>query len=144
MDPIIQALKTPEECDHFIKTYTALIKQARQKAVELRAQRHSAPNEVEEELYKAVYVYEEILTQKNKRRTRASRTWQMVDKYGIVEAAERIVNRPIEPQGYTFLVESGMQKLTFEAIIAKHPEVFNSEVVMRAKQRLKEYENLPY
>ena len=74
MDQLTQALKTPEECDHFIEIHTVLIKQARQKAVELRAQNHIASNEVEADLYKAIYAYEEILTQKNGRRTRASRT----------------------------------------------------------------------
>jgi len=93
---------------------------------------------VENELLKALYAYEEILSKKNNRRTRASRTWQMVNRYGIVGSAERAVTRNIEPMGYKMLVEMGLKDLTFEAVIAKHPEEFNIEAVKKANERLEE------
>jgi len=138
MDEEIVKLKTPKECEDFIKKYTDLINQARQRAIELRALSHGEKNIVETELLKALYAYEEILTEKNKRRTRASRTWQMVKRYGIIGAAERAVNRSIEAQGYKFLVEKGLQNLTFEAVIVRYPEAFSKEIVTLAKERLKE------
>jgi hypothetical protein len=142
MEPKIQALKTPEECYRFIKKYTTLINQARQRAVELRTLNHSVSSEVEAELYRVLYAYEEILSQKNKKRTRAGRTWQMVNRYGIIGTAERAVNRKIEPQGYKLLAEFGMKDLTFEAVIAKYPEAFSHEAVTTAKARLVEFEDL--
>jgi len=142
MDPKIQALKTPEDCYRFIDTYSKLINQARQRAVDLRASNHSGSSLVENELYRVLYAYEEILSIKNKRRTRANRTWQMVKRYGIIGAAERAVNRKIEPQGYKYLVEFDMPNLTFEAVIAKYPDVFSREAVSKAKQRLVEFEDL--
>jgi hypothetical protein len=85
-----------------------------------------------------LYAYEEILAERNKRRTRAGRTWQMVKRYGIIGAAEKAVNRSIEAQGYKFLVEKGLQDLTFEAVIVKYPEAFSKEIVKLSKKRLEE------
>lgn len=138
MDEIIRQLKTPEECMYFIEKHTDLINQARQRTIELRALTHKNENIVENELLKALYAYEEILSKKNNRRTRASRTWQMVNRYGIVGAAERAVNRNIEPMGYKMLVEMGLKNITFEAVIANHPEEFSIEAVKKANERLEE------
>ncbi|HPM01587.1 MAG TPA: hypothetical protein PK816_05455 [Candidatus Cloacimonadota bacterium] len=138
MDEIILKLKTPEECIRFADKYTELVQQARRRAIELRALSHNNESEVETELLKALYAYEEVLTKKNQRRTRASRTWQMINRHGIIGAAERAVNRKIEATGYKVLVEIGMQDLTFESVIVHFPEAFNHEVVTRAKMRLEE------
>jgi hypothetical protein len=48
------------------------------------------------ELYLALYAYEDVLSKKNNRRTHASRTWPMVNQYGIKGAAEKAVSRNIE------------------------------------------------
>ncbi len=144
MDPIIKKLKTPEECEFFIKKYTELVYQARQKAIELRAVSHGNLEGVESELYKALYAYEEVLTRKNGRKTRAGRTWPMVNKYGIISAAERAVNRKIEPQVYKYLVEMGLQDLTFESVIVKYTNAFSRNVVTKANERLEKLKELAY
>jgi len=141
MDDIISKLKTPEQCIQLAKNVIErnpnLAKEARRRAVELRAIAYGSTKRVEVELLKALYAYEEVLTEKNKKTTRASRTWQMIKKYGIINAAERAVNRPIEPNGYKVLVQMGMQDLTFESVIVHYPDAFNEEVVVRAQDRLK-------
>ena len=141
MEDIISKLKTPEQCiqlaKNVIERNPALAQEARRRAVELRAISFGSTKEVELELLKALYAYEEVLTEKNKKTTRASRTWQMIKKYGIISTAERAVNRPIEPNGYKVLVQMGMQDLTFESVIVRHPDSFNEEVVIRAQERLK-------
>lgn len=141
MEDIISKLKTPAQCiqlaKNVIERNPALAKEARRRAVELRAIAFGSTKEVELELLKALYAYEEVLTEKNKKTTRASRTWQMINKYGIIKAVERAVDRPIEPNGYKVLVKMGMQDLTFESVIVNYQNAFNPEVVMRAKERLK-------
>jgi hypothetical protein len=139
-DNIIDQLRTPEECESFAQRCISLAKEARRRAIELRALAHGNTNVVETELLKVLYAYEEVLTTRNKRRTRASRTWQMVKKYGIIRAAERAVNRKADPMGYTVLIEKGMQDLTFEAVILKYPESFSHQAVQTAKIRLEELE----
>jgi hypothetical protein len=91
-----------------------------------------------------VYAYEEVLFEKNQRRTRASRTWQMINRHGIIEAAARAVNRNIETAGYTSLIEMGMPDLTFEAVILRYHEAFSPEVVSRAKKRLEDVKELSF
>lgn len=140
MDDIISKLKTPEQCIQLAKNVIErnpdLAKEARRRAVELRAIAYGSTKRVELELLKALYAYEEVLTEKNKKTTRASRTWQMIKKYGIINAAERAVDRPIEPNGYKVLVQMGMQDLTFESVIVHYPDAFKEEVVARAQDRL--------
>ena len=116
---------------------------ARRRAVELRAISYGNKSEVELELLKAIYAYEEVLSEKNKRKTRASYTWRMIKQRGIIGAAERAVNRKIERAGYELLVEMGLHDLTFEAVIVRHPDKFNQEVVSRAKSRLIELSQMP-
>jgi len=146
MDDIIQKLKTPEECIQLEKNVRErnpdLARRARRRAVELRAISYGNKNEVELELLKALYAYEEVLSEKNKRKTRASRTWQMIDRHGLIHAAERAVDRKIEPAGYKLLAEMGMHDLTFEAVIVRYPDSFNQDVVSRAKGRLKKLSEL--
>jgi len=78
MDDIIQKLKTPEECMQLAKNVRDrnpdLAQKARRRAVELRAISYGNKSEVELELLKALYAYEEVLSEKNKRKTRAART----------------------------------------------------------------------
>ena len=142
MEEIIKKLTTTEEFIQLAKNVgdrnSDLAREARRRAVELRAIVFGNKNQVELELLKALYAYEEVLSEKNKRNTRASRTWQMIKRHGIIGAAERAVNRKIEPAGYKVLVEMGMHDLTFGAVIVRYPDAFNQEVVSRAKAQLKE------
>src|SRR6056297_2041588 len=142
MEDTIKKLETPEECMKLVEIFDELSKKAHQRAIELRAMSHGDIDVVEKELLQALYAYEEVLTKKNNRRTRANRTWQMVNRHGIIGAAEKAVNRDIEPQGYRFLVEMGLQDLTFEAVIVRHPESFDPEAVSISKQRLKQLDEL--
>lgn len=142
MDEILQKIQTPEECIQLASNVKDknpdLANKARRRAVELRALHSGYQDEVEIELLKVLYAYEEVLSKKNNRKTRASRTWQMINRHGIIGAAEKAVDRKLEPSGYKLLLEMGLQDLTFEAVIVRYPNVFQKEVVSRAKARLQE------
>lgn len=115
-----------------------LAQKARRRSVELRAISYGSNSEVELELLKSVYAYEEVLYEKHKKRQRASYTWRMIKRDGLIAAAEKAVNKKIDPPGYKLLAEMGLHDLTFEAVIVRYPEKFKPEVVLRAKSRLKE------
>jgi hypothetical protein len=142
MDEIIGKLKTPSECYQLAKNVLQrnpnLAMEARRRAVELKAISKGLSDGVEFELYKAVYAYEEALTEKNKKTTHASRTWQMIERHGIVHAAERAVDRKLDTPGYKLLIEMGMPDLTFESVIVRYPDAFNEEAVSRSRERLKQ------
>jgi len=144
MDKRIEKLKTPEHCVIFARNATEknrpdLAEQAIKRAVQLRAEALGVHSEAEKEALQAVFAYEEVLARKSGKRTRASRTWQMIDRHGIIKAVERAVNRKTETQGYTALVDMGLEEFAFEAVILRHPDQFSKEAVMRSKARLNEW-----
>jgi len=59
----------------------------------------------------------------------------------IFGAAERAVNRPTETSGYRALVEMGLERYAFEAVILRHPQVFSAEAVERSRQRIHDTTN---
>jgi hypothetical protein len=144
MDEKVTRLKTPEECERFAKNALErnrrdLADEARKRSVELRAEAYGAKTRAERECLEAIYAYEEVLSAKNGRRTRASRTWPMIKKHGILGAVERAVNREAETAGYTALLEMGLQDYAFEAVVVRYPELFSPETVYRSRTRVDEW-----
>ncbi len=142
MHEAVERLSTVAECEEFARLVQhsdpELAIQARRRAVELRAAAHGAQTVVEKELLRAVYAYEEAASAKKGRRTPATRTWQMIKRYGIIGAAERAVNRTKETSGYTALVEVGMLDFAFEAVVIRYPDSFSADAVARSRERLAE------
>ncbi len=110
MDKRVKNIKNARLCEIFAKNAEErgrpdLANEARIRAVEIRAEEYGAKSEAEKEAIQAIYAYEEVLTKKNGKRTRASRTWQMIKRRGIIESVERAVNRESVAQGYTALAD---------------------------------------
>src|ERR1700730_13680842 len=124
MDERVSRLNTPEECEQFAFNVQSrlpdLARARRRRAVELRAASHNAVSAAEREALEAVYAYERVLSAKRGKSVRASRTWQMIERHGIIGAGERAVNRSNETTGYTALVDMGMQDFAFEAVVRRH------------------------
>lgn len=142
MDDLITRLTSPEECLRFeknalLKNRPDLAKEARRRAIALRAAQYGAKTDAERECLEAVYAYERVLTQRNGRNTRANRTWQMIQRHGIIPAVERAVIRPVETVGYTALLEMGLEDYAFEAVIVRYPEHFSKEALEHSRERLK-------
>ncbi len=146
MDDRVKKIDTPEKCEIFAKNCIErgredLATQAKQRAVQLRAEAYGAQTEAEQEALEAIYAYEEVLTAKNGKKTRAGRTWQMITRHGIIGAVERAVNRPVETQGYTALVEMGLEDYAFEAVIIRHPDLFSPEALQISQERINQWKN---
>lgn len=146
MDDRVQRLKSVEECKAFIKNALRmgrgdLASQARQRTIQLKSHEHGAQTSVELECLEAIYAYEEVLSLRHGRRIRASRTWQMVERHGIVQAAERAVDRNSETAGFAALAELGLLEFAFEAVILRHPAAFSPQAVTRAQERLDAWSN---
>lgn len=141
MDPRVAKLKTPHDCEVFARNARDrgaphLAEQARQRAVQLRAETHGATTDVERECLEAVYAYEEVLSAQKGRRQPASRTWQMINRHGVLPAVERVVTKRDESMGYTALAEMGLKEFAFEAVILRYPDCFSEEAVARSRERL--------
>lgn len=147
MDPRIACLTTPEECDQVALNardrFPELELAALRRGVELRAQARAAAlgatRTVEREALQAIYAYEGVLFKRHGKVVHASRTWQMIDRHGIIGAVERAVDRPNPTSGYRALAEMGLMDFAFEAVILRHPECFSAEAVMRSEERLREW-----
>ncbi|MDR7135810.1 hypothetical protein J2X06_003028 [Lysobacter niastensis] len=141
MDDRVRKLKTPAECESFAKNAKGqgrddLALQAKQRAVELRAVAYGATSDAERACLEAVFAYEEILSARNGKRTRASRTWQMIKRHGIIAATERAVDRPDETAGFAALEEAGLGQYAFEAVILRHPDLFSESALVRSRERM--------
>lgn len=147
MDERIKNLDTPKKCEIFANNaLTAgredLAKQARARSIQLKAEAYGAETSAEKEAIEAVYAYEEVLSANNGKKTRASRTWPMIQKYGIINTVERAVNRKAETKGYTALLDMGLEAYAFEAIVLRYPELFSENAVEISQQRMKEWKNV--
>ena len=137
---LVGHLKTSEDCEQVALNVEA--KQpgfaiaARRKAIEIKASTHKATTEAEEHSYQAVYALERVMTLERGRKTRATRQWQMVAKLGIIGAMETIVMNSTGRAGYDALVKLGMQDMSFEAVVLRHPDVFSAEAVAQSTQSL--------
>ena len=146
MDERVKSLDTPKKCEIFANNALNagredLAKQAKERAIQLKAETYGAETSAEKEAIKAVYAYEEILSANNGKKTRASRTWPMIQKYGIINAVERAVNRKAETKGYTVLLEMGLEAYAFEAVILRYPDQFSESAVEISRQRMSEWES---
>jgi hypothetical protein len=143
MNDIVSKLKTPEECTVFEKNVTErgrpdLALAARKRAIELRALAYGATTDAEQECLEAVFAYERVLSAKNGKNTKASRTWQMIKRHGILVAAERAVNRKAETLGYRALLDMGLEEYAFEAVVLRYPTLFSAQAVERSQARVNE------
>ncbi len=141
MDYRIAEIKTPEGCEQFAinveeRGMPDLARQARRRAVELRAAAHGATSDAEREALEAVYAYERAQTMVRGKTFHASRTWQMIERLGIIDAVERAVKRDADSMGFEALVKMGMQDKAFEAVVLRYPGTFSAEAVRRSRERL--------
>jgi hypothetical protein len=143
MDERIARLTTPADCEAFARNVEDRLPQlafeARRRGIELRAATHNPRSRVELEALEAVYAYERVLSARKGKNVRAARTWQMIDRYGIIEAVERLVRRDDDPSGYAALASMGMLDLSWEAVVVGHPDVFNADTLARSRARLERW-----
>ena len=144
MDDRIKKLKTPKECEIFSRNAVAqkrpeLAAEAKQRAIEIRAAEYGATSDAERECLEAIYAYEEILFLKHGRRVKASRTWQMINRRGIIAAIEQAVDRSDGTAGFSALKEVGLENFAFEAVILRHSSLFSASAVDRSRDRMAQF-----
>ena len=141
MDERVLRCKTHEDCLTFAKNATErghpeLAQQARIYSLRLRANEHKPTSDIERDGLEALYAYEDALTEKNGRTTRATRTREMIENHGLIGAIERAVNRPDDPEGFTLLIDMGLSEFTFEQIVLRYRDQFSREAVQQATARV--------
>ena len=82
--------------------------------------------------------YEELLTEKNGRTTKASRTRQKLKNKGVEQC---LIDWSVgeATDGFRLLIERGIPELTAEYLVVKHDDRFPEEVVQAARNRLADH-----
>lgn len=147
---MIANLKTIEECEALTKNInngstkldkdTLLVAIKKQK-IKIKTNAYisantTAINEVEIQCVDAVHAYEEVLSYKSGKNTKANRTWPMFRDKGIIPAVESIVINRGDAIGYELLVAMGLANISFEAVVSRNPSIFSAEAVRIAEERL--------
>lgn len=129
MHELVLRIKEPALCYVFARNATRrghpeLALEALRRAVDLRAEQHGVQSEVELSALRAIYAYEEALSHSKGKRTRATGTWQMVNRDGIVAAISRRLSSQGTPEVGAALVELGLSDYSFESVRDAFPEAF--------------------
>jgi hypothetical protein len=85
-----------------------------------------------------ITAYEQLLTERNGKRTRASRTHQKVKKHGIVKVLQDWADSKTPATGFTVLADRGLLELTGEYLVVQYESLFPAKTVVNAKRRLRE------
>ena len=88
------------------------------------------------DFYQTLAAYEQLLTQKNGRATRASRTRLKLKSKGVIQCLEDWVLSKTPTESYELLVANSLVEMTGESIVLKYPEQFSEGAVAAAKARL--------
>lgn len=129
MHELVLRIKDPELCYVFARNalrreHPELALQAYRRAVDLRAEQHATGDEAELAALRAIYAYEEALSYSKGKRTRATGTWQLVNRHGLLPAlAKRLQSRSGDDL-LPVLQELGMQDYSFDSVYRKYPEAF--------------------
>ena len=129
MHELVLRIKKPELCYVFAKNATdrghpELALEAYRRAVELRAEDHKPQSEAERDALRAFYAYEEALSALKGKRTRATGTWQMVNRHGLFETLIKRMQARTKDEASPKLAELGMEDLSFKAVYERHPDAF--------------------
>ena len=92
---------------------------------------------LERDFYDVLSAYEELLTEKNGRTTKANRTRQKLKKKGVKQCLiDWALGAPTE--GFKLLVGKGLPELTAEYLVVKYATQFPEAAVKAARERLGE------
>ncbi|WP_257386590.1 hypothetical protein [Tahibacter caeni] len=141
MDERIARLKTSQDARNLAANARRLGRadleaEALQRASELKAAEEGYTSPAQQAIALALYAYEDEQSRLKGRTFRASRTRQMLERHGVLAAAERMVLTRKPSTGYEVLEEAGLQELSFESIIDRFPTEFSPIAVEAARARL--------
>ncbi|WRH76281.1 MAG: hypothetical protein RSE16_02095 [Sphingobium sp.] len=106
---------------------------------QLSAAKHDAGADVDRALWEALYAYEYLKSVENERPTRATYLRRKIKDTDILVAVSSSVLKGGKTAGLQALRDMGRLDASFEAVVVKYAEVFDSAVVAAARKTLAEY-----
>ena len=92
------------------------------------------PGTVEHDFWRSVHALEAVLTEERGRTTRLSGTRQKVGRVGVHRTLADWARK--KTSGFDMLLERDMPELLGEAVVLRHPDEFESNVLDAARNRL--------
>jgi hypothetical protein len=134
MHELVSRINEPNLCYVFARNaekrgHPDLALQAFRRAVDLRAasHEHEVDNQAELAALRSIYAYEEALSYRKGKRTRATGTWQMVNKHGVFQALAKRMEARGGDEIKPVLKELGMDDYSFEAVRTAFPDAFEEQ-----------------
>ena len=141
----VSVLKTQEKCrivmerakekgddDFYAKVF--------RRSCEIVGSEHDDPDDpLIREFWETLAAYEQLLTEKNGRKTPATRTRQKIKNKGVYQSLVEWTRGKIETNGFTLLVEKGLPEYTGEYLVVKYGDRFPPDVVDLGRKRLEEH-----
>jgi hypothetical protein len=132
MHDLVKRINDPKLCYVFAQNaisrgHPELATQAYRRAVDLRAEQHATDSEAEHAAVRAIYAYEEALSFRKGKRTRATGTWQTVNRKGIFSALTQRIQSTATTNVESVLKELGMEDYSFAATAKAYPDTFLAE-----------------
>ena len=94
--------------------------------------------------YETLAAYEQLLTEKNRKTTAASRTRQKIANKGVHQSLIEWTQGKTETNGFKVLVDAGLSEYTGEYLVARFAERFPADIVKLARDRLSSHNiNVP-
>ena len=119
-----------------------IMQAALKRAIDLKAEGFKPEDDFEDAVFHALAGYEIVLSIKNDRRVAANRTRSLLKRHTAQDALKSLVNFSKESYGLQILSDMQLAEFTFESVIIRFPDLFTSEQVEKAQQRLDEiFEN---
>lgn len=132
--------KNPEELKRMIVNAAAVGEDVVMKAAQRRFYAVSPsqePGTLEHAVWQSVHALESALSDESGITKRLSRTRQKISRDGEQKTvSDLILGKP--SAGFAMLVERDMVEFTFEAVALRFPDLFNSDVLERARARIAE------
>lgn len=127
MHELVERIKEPELCYVFARNaarrgHPELALEAYRRAVDLRAAGYPADNAAEIAAARAIFAYEEALSYRKGKRTRATGTWQLVNRHGLLGAVHRRIQSKTGDEVHAILEQLGMAEYSFESVGKAYPE----------------------
>ena len=135
MHELVTRIRKPELCYVFAENaikrgHDDLALQAYRRAVDLRAEEHAGVSDAERLALKAFYAYEEALSWGQRKRKRATGTWQMVKKVGILPTLQKRLEGKAGVEVAEVLRHLKMEDYAFRAVATQID--FDSEALAEA------------
>ncbi|TGD75163.1 hypothetical protein E4634_03940 [Mangrovimicrobium sediminis] len=127
MHELVERIREPELCYVFARNaqrqgHPELAVQAFRRAVDLRTEAYGATDAAEVAAVRAIFAYEEAISQQRGRRTRATGTWQLAKRVGLLAAVRKRSEARDSEEVLPVLRALQMEDYSFAAVCSAFPE----------------------